>query len=45
MYRMHRHLLAGVAVLALGVCALVAGTAVFKDGPARYAANIEALRS
>jgi ribulose-phosphate 3-epimerase len=27
-----------------GADALVAGTAVFKDGPARYAENIRALR-
>jgi ribulose-phosphate 3-epimerase len=30
--------------LAAGATALVAGTAVFKDGPAGYAANIRALR-
>jgi ribulose-phosphate 3-epimerase len=31
-------------VLSAGATALVAGTAVFKDGPDGYAANIEALR-
>ena len=31
--------------IAAGADALVAGTAVFKDGPANYAANIKALRS
>ncbi len=31
--------------IAAGADALVAGTAVFRDGPARYAANIAALRS
>ena len=30
--------------LAAGATALVAGTAVFKDGPAGYAANIRALK-
>jgi len=32
------------ACVAAGATALVAGTAVFKDGPAGYAANIRALR-
>lgn len=32
-------------VIAAGADALVAGTAVFGDGPDRYAANIDALRS
>jgi ribulose-phosphate 3-epimerase len=31
--------------IAAGADALVAGTAVFKDGPAQYGANIQALRS
>jgi ribulose-phosphate 3-epimerase len=30
--------------IAAGATALVAGTAVFRDGPDRYAANIAALR-
>jgi ribulose-phosphate 3-epimerase len=30
--------------IAAGATALVAGAAVFKDGPARYAANIAAIR-
>jgi ribulose-phosphate 3-epimerase len=31
-------------VIGAGATALVAGTAVFGDGPARYAANIARLR-
>jgi hypothetical protein len=35
----------GVQTCALPIYALVAGTAVFRGGPAAYAANILALKS